>query len=61
MPFKRYLSQVRLNEARRLITTTRLPIRSISLAVGYSDQSSFHRAYRAYHGVPPTADRHASL
>jgi AraC-like DNA-binding protein len=61
MPFKRYLSQVRLTEARRLITTTRRPIRDICFDVGYSDQSSFHRAYRAYHGVPPTADRHATI
>lgn len=61
MPFKRYLSQVRLNEAKRLISTTRRPIRDICFTVGYSDQSSFHRAYRAYHGVPPTADRHASI
>lgn len=60
MPFKKYLSQVRLNEAKRLITTTRQPIRRICFAVGYRDQSSFHRAYRAYHGVPPTADRHAA-
>jgi len=61
MPFKRYLSQIRLNEAKRLITTTRRPIRDICFAVGYSDQSSFHRAYRAHHGVPPTADRHATI
>jgi len=61
MPFKRYLSQVRLNEAKRLIITTRRPIRDICFDVGYSDQSSFHRAYRAYHGVPPTADRHATI
>jgi len=61
MPFRRYLSHVRLNEAKRMITTTRRPIRDICFAVGYSDQSSFHRAYRAYHGVPPTADRHSTI
>ena len=60
MPFKRYLSQVRLNAAKQLITETRLSIREVCFAVGYGDLSSFYRAYRAFHNVPPTADRHAA-
>ncbi|MDQ2987183.1 MAG: AraC family transcriptional regulator [Armatimonadota bacterium] len=59
MPFKRYLSQVRLNAAKQLISETRIPIRDICFDVGYGDLSSFYRAYRTFHGVPPTADRHA--
>jgi two-component system response regulator YesN len=61
MPFKRYLSQVRLNAAKQMITDTRMSIREVCFAVGYGDLSSFYRAYRAYHGVPPTADRHAAF
>jgi AraC-like DNA-binding protein len=61
MPFKRYLSQVRLTEAKKLITETRMSIREVCYGVGYQDLSSFYRAYRAYHGVAPTADRHAAF
>lgn len=61
MPFKRYLSQVRLTEAKKLITETRMSIREVCFGVGYQDLSSFYRAYRAYHGVAPTADRHAAF
>jgi two-component system response regulator YesN len=61
MPFKRYLSQVRLTAAKQMITDTRMSIREVCFAVGYGDLSSFYRAYRAYHGVAPTADRHAAF
>ena len=60
MPFKRYLSQVRLTAAKQMITGTRMSIREVCFSVGYSDLSSFYRAYRALHGVAPTADRHAA-
>ena len=61
MPFKRYLSQVRLTEAKKLITDTRMSVREVCYAVGYQELSSFYRAYRAFHGVAPTADRHAAI
>jgi two-component system response regulator YesN len=61
MPFKKYLSQVRLNAARQMITETRASVRDVCFSVGYRDLSSFYRAYRALHGVPPTADRHAAF
>jgi two-component system response regulator YesN len=61
MPFKRYLAQVRLNAARSLIEESTLSIKEISARVGYFDTSSFYRAYRAFHGVPPTAHRNASV
>ncbi|MEO7453959.1 MAG: AraC family transcriptional regulator [Fimbriimonadales bacterium] len=61
MPFKRYLSQVRLTAAKQMITDTRMSIREVCFTVGYGDLSSFYRAYRAYHGVAPTADRHAAF
>ena len=61
MPFKKYLSLVRLNAARQMITETRTSVRDVCFTVGYRDLSSFYRAYRAHHGVAPTADRHAAF
>lgn len=61
IPFKKYLTEVRLNAARNLVLTSSLSIKEICSAVGYSDTSSFYRAYRGYHGVPPTAHRQPSI
>lgn len=61
MPFKRYLSELRLNHARQLLENSPLSVKEVSAKVGYSDSSSFYRAYRAHHGVPPTAHKTASI
>ena len=60
VPFKRYLMEVRLCAARKLLEETQLSVKEICREVGCTDPSSFYRAYRAYHGVPPTAHRRAS-
>ena len=61
IPFKRYLSAVRINAARELLEETNLSVKEICAEVGYADTSSFYRAYRNYFGVRPTAHRKASI
>ncbi len=61
IPFKRYLSGVRLTAARGLVLESSLSIKEICSEVGYADMSSFYRAYRSFHGVPPTAHRLPSV
>lgn len=61
MPFKRYVTEYRLNIARKLLEASNLSVKEVCHKVGYSDSSSFYRAYRALHGVAPTAHRVASV
>jgi AraC-like DNA-binding protein len=61
MPFKRYVTEYRLNIARKLLEASTLSVKEVCHKVGYSDSSSFYRAYRAMHGVAPTAHRVASV
>lgn len=61
IPFKRYLTEMRLNIARTMLESTRTSVKEVCFNVGYSDTSSFYRAYRAYHGVAPITHRLATL
>ena len=48
-PQDHYL-QLRLAEARRLVTDTDLPLMDVAMATGFTSQSSFARAFRLAHG-----------
>lgn len=61
MPFKRYVTEFRLNTARRLLEKSTMSVKEVANEVGYADPSSFCRAYRAYHGVAPSTHRTASV
>lgn len=49
-PQDHYL-QLRLAEARRLVTDTEMPLMDVALATGFTSQSSFARAFRTAHGL----------
>lgn len=49
-PQDHYL-QLRLAEARRLVTDTNLPLMEVAMATGFASQSSFARAFRTAHGT----------
>lgn len=49
-PQDHYL-QLRLAEARRLVTDTDLPLMEVAQATGFTSQSSFARAFRTAHGT----------
>ena len=52
------LRRVRLEEAARLLRTTRLNLQEISTKVGYSTTASFSRAFVQQYKQPPIAYRH---
>jgi transcriptional regulator GlxA family with amidase domain len=50
---------LRLNEARRLVETTKRPLLDIAIATGFTSQSSFSRAYTKAFGTSARAQRKA--
>ncbi len=58
-PFSRYVMAVRLERARRLLTTADHSISDIALACGLSDQSHLTRLFHRRYGAPPHAWRRA--
>lgn len=56
--FRDLVDDWRSERARQLVAHTTLPLAEVSLALGYTDQSTFSRAYRRWYGVTPRAARH---
>jgi AraC-like DNA-binding protein len=54
-----YLLALRLQEARRLLTSTELPISAIAMNTGFFDQSHFTKRFRKVTGISPTRFRKA--
>lgn len=55
------VQSVRLNRARMLIETTRLPIEQVALQVGYEDASALRRLMRKAAGARPSKFRSSSF
>ena len=53
----KYLTDIRIHEARQLLTDTSLPIREVGERVGYPDQFHFSKTFRKLTGLNPTAYR----
>ncbi|MFC4809617.1 helix-turn-helix transcriptional regulator [Paenibacillus sp. GCM10023250] len=51
--FKAYLTQLRINEAKRLLITTALPVTEICLQCGFQSFTPFYRAFRQIVGQSP--------
>jgi AraC-like DNA-binding protein len=49
-----YVMQVRMNEAKKLLRTSRLNVSEIGRAVGYRDPNYFSKAFRKHVGQSPT-------
>jgi AraC-like DNA-binding protein len=49
--------EVRLRKAAELLASTRRPIKAIAIGVGYQSRSHFARAFKAVHGLHPSAYR----
>ncbi len=54
-----FLSQLRIDEAKRLMLTTKLPLADIALICGFGDQSYFTRVFSRSMGASPGAWRRA--
>jgi AraC-like DNA-binding protein len=50
-----YLRQVRMEEARRLLSTRQLNVTEVAQRVGYSNPSKFAAAFRRHYGMSPSA------
>ena len=55
-----YCRAVRLARARELLESGAMPLKRIAESLGYVDLSSFSRAFRRAHGVPPGTYRQQS-
>jgi AraC-like DNA-binding protein len=55
--FRDLRNQARFEIARQLLTSTRMNVTSIALALGYAETSDFTRAFQAWSGEPPSAWR----
>lgn len=53
MPVHSFLIQQRLQRARQLIRTTRMPIQTVAQCVGYESASQFNTAFKQHYGVTP--------
>lgn len=58
--FKEYLNLVRVEEAKRLLTTTEFSIIDIAIGIGFEDQSYFSKVFKKYTGLTPKQFRYTS-
>jgi two-component system, response regulator YesN len=59
LSFSEYLTRVRINEAKRLLTATGLPVGEIAARVGYREANYFGRVFKKATGLTPLAWRKA--
>lgn len=55
--FRQYVTDVRLKQAKHLLSTTSLTVREVAFAVGYDDPNYFSRLFKEYTGCSPRAWR----
>ncbi|EGA67214.1 AraC-type DNA-binding domain-containing protein [Vibrio brasiliensis LMG 20546] len=53
----KYLTKLRMEKARTLLTNTDMPVSRIAEEVGFSNPSSFTRSFNGYFGLPPKSYR----
>lgn len=51
--FREFVSQVRFDEAKSLLSDRRRPLNEVGRALGYSEQANFTRAFVRWAGMPP--------
>lgn len=56
-PPGRFLLELRMKEARRLLLESPFNVKEISAMTGYGDQVAFHRAFASYNGITPAQFR----
>jgi AraC family transcriptional regulator, regulatory protein of adaptative response / methylphosphotriester-DNA alkyltransferase methyltransferase len=55
--FREYLTNVRMDEAARMLERHDLTVREVAHRVGYRQPAQFAKAFRRRHGVPPSMYR----
>lgn len=51
--FREHLCRVRIEESKRLLLSTDIPLNQISLAIGFSDQSYYCKVFKRITGLSP--------
>lgn len=57
VPPQKYLQQIRMEKARRLLTETDASVTEIALSLGYPNLYTFTRAFKSYYKLSPLAMR----
>lgn len=57
--FTEYLKRERMEKAKEMLASTKLPVESVFHDVGYSDKTKFYKDFRAYVGTTPLEYRKA--
>jgi AraC-like DNA-binding protein len=57
IPPNRYILNRRLEKANLLLSNTNLPIKEISMTMGFNSVSYFSKCYKAFYGFSPTTRR----
>ena len=60
-PPARYLQELRMQEASRMLVETRMPVKQIAHEVGYDDEFHFSRRFRSHAGMAPSDYRRMFL
>jgi two-component system, response regulator YesN len=55
--FRQYVTDVRIKQAKHLLSTTSFTVREVAFAVGYDDPNYFSRLFKEYTGCSPRAWR----
>ena len=53
IPIHSWVMERRMQRARELICTTRMPVQKVAQAVGYEGMSQFHTLFKRYYGMTP--------
>ncbi|HKU39115.1 MAG TPA: AraC family transcriptional regulator [Polyangiales bacterium] len=61
VPPYQYLTQRRLERARKLLLNPQLPLADVAILCGFADQSHFTKVFRRHFGVSPGSFRAASV
>lgn len=54
MNFMEYLKKVRIEEAKKLLLTSKMSLKNVSKKVGYQDPNYFSRVFKNMVGIPPS-------
>lgn len=61
LPPQKYLLQVRMEKARKLLRESELMVKEVAQSVGYESLLGFSEMYRRYFGISPSLDRLAEV
>lgn len=54
MPISEYITQIRMKEAKELLTSKKVKITEIGYMVGYSYPGYFSKVFKKYYGINPS-------